>query len=60
MFRFFLKNGLHKRFRRRASSRPPAEDRWQHDPLSHPEIRNMSPAQLADLPFEPWRICQDN
>jgi hypothetical protein len=24
---------------------------WSSDPLSHPQIRNMTPEQLADLPF---------
>lgn len=31
-------------------------DRWQSDPLSHPDLRRMTPHQLADLPFNPWRV----
>lgn len=27
------------------------EERWRLDPLSHPALRAMSPAQLGDLPF---------
>lgn len=27
-------------------------EEWLHDPLSHPALRNMTPDQLADLPFE--------
>ncbi|MDA4845541.1 hypothetical protein [Hoeflea poritis] len=26
--------------------------RWLRDPLSHPQLRSMSQAQLGDLPFE--------
>ncbi|RYH06135.1 hypothetical protein EU800_24900 [Tropicimonas sp. IMCC6043] len=25
---------------------------WWRDPLSHPDIRRMSPRELADLPFD--------
>lgn len=27
------------------------EAAWLRDPLSHPELENMSPRELADLPF---------
>ncbi|HZH12108.1 MAG TPA: hypothetical protein VEZ24_17285 [Microvirga sp.] len=27
-------------------------EEWLHDPLSHPALRNMTPDQLADLPFD--------
>ena len=30
---------------------------WCSDPLSHPELEQMSLDQLADLPFDPTRIC---
>lgn len=27
--------------------------RWRCDPLAHPELRNMTPDQIADLPISP-------
>jgi hypothetical protein len=40
-------------WRRRAASQGSADAAC--DPLSHPAIRAMSPAELADLPFETAR-----
>ena len=31
---------------------------WPDDPLSHPDLRHMSPKQLADLPFERARATE--
>jgi hypothetical protein len=28
-----------------------ANESWQHDPLSHPDLQAMSLRELADLPF---------
>ena len=33
--------------------------RWCRDPLSHPDIARMSARELADLPFDPARLCAD-
>lgn len=44
--------GIRDRYRRtRASRRLFAEARYIADPLSHPELRTMSPRELADIPF---------
>lgn len=44
--------GIVSRYRRaRASRRLFTEARYVSDPLSHPALRNMSPRELADLPF---------
>lgn len=32
---------------------------WCRDPLAHPALQQMSPTQLADLPFDPAEICGD-
>ncbi len=29
---------------------------WRRDPLSHPALQAMTPAQLGDLPFDGRRI----
>ena len=34
-------------------------ERWREDPLSHPDLRNLSSDQLADLPLEPFFISGD-
>ena len=52
---------LMRRRRRAASGRRAAAAEtcrtWWSDPLSHPDLREMSLDQLADLPFDPRRIC---
>jgi hypothetical protein len=49
-------NGLIERFKSRLSARParrrPHRDRRWIDPLAHPDLRNMTLVQLADLPFD--------
>lgn len=38
---------------------PPAtgdEEKWRCDPLAHPALATMNQRELADLPFEPFRI----
>ena len=35
------------------------EWRWRRDPLAHPALQQMTSTQLADLPFDPARICGD-
>ncbi len=43
-------NTLAERFRReRASRRLFERARLESDPLSHPELRGLSPAELADI-----------
>jgi len=48
-------NGLIDRLKSRMSARParkrPHRERWRTDPLAHPDLRNMTLVQLADLPF---------
>lgn len=36
----------------KAKSTEPA---WRRDPLAHPELRNLTPDQLSDLPLGPER-----
>lgn len=44
--------GILNRYRRaQASRRLFTEARYIADPLSHPAFRNMSPRELADIPF---------
>lgn len=38
---------------------PPEPPDWADDPFSHPALRNMTLAQLADLPFERGLPRQD-
>ena len=42
---------LDRHRRANASRRLFAEARMIADPLSHPELRTMSPRELADIPF---------
>ncbi|HET7714113.1 MAG TPA: hypothetical protein VFK86_00645 [Bauldia sp.] len=45
-------HGVIDRLRRaQASRRLFAEARYISDPLSHPELRDLSPRELADIPF---------
>lgn len=37
--------------RRPAGSAPACEPIWPGDPLSHPALQRMTPAELADLPL---------
>lgn len=32
---------------------------WDRNPLAHPDLRRMSPRELADLTFDPARIRPD-
>lgn len=34
-------------------------ERWREDPLSHPDLHNLSSDQIADLPLEPFFIDGD-
>jgi hypothetical protein len=34
-------------------------EEWRRDPLSHPALRAMSLTQLADLPFDPYCISNE-
>jgi hypothetical protein len=44
--------GILNRYRRASASRRLfTEARYISDPLSHPELRGMSPRELADIPF---------
>jgi len=49
-----------KRLRRPVGRRPEDDgyEAWCRDPLSHPQLRNLSERQLADLPFDPKAICR--
>lgn len=33
---------------------------WRRDPLAHPALRQMTSTQLADLPFDPAKICGES
>ncbi len=49
-------NSLMERLKSRLSARParrrPDRERWRINPLAHPDLRNMTLVQLADLPFD--------
>jgi hypothetical protein len=39
----------------RPTSSVGAREAFYEDPLSHPELKAMSPRELADIPFSAWR-----
>ncbi|MCT7374784.1 hypothetical protein [Chelativorans salis] len=62
MVQLFLSIAAH--FRRRMEQfraiKDYADDQsgWRRDPLSHPDLATMNERELADLPFEPTRVCR--
>lgn len=35
------------------------DEDWRRDPLAHPALEAMSVRELADLPFDRYRLLQD-
>lgn len=52
-----LLGSLYRRVREGQAGDRNRRPSWCSDPLSHPELEQMSLDQLADLPFDPTRIC---